>query len=175
MNYKPAIYFLLRYLALYLVLNTLYALYIDHYEEEDPLTLAITQQTAAFLRMLGEPVSAVPVAKSINVPLVCRGVTVIEVYEGCNSVNVIIVYLCFLIAFRGAWKALLKFAVAGIVIIYIMNVLRLAALYWIALYHPQQLYFFHKFFFTGILYAVVFVLWYCWIKTFSRWQAVRAS
>lgn len=174
MNYKPAIYFLLRYLALYLVLNTVYAFYIDHYQEEDPLTLAITQQTAAFLRLVGEPVSAVPVPGSINVPLVRKGVTVIEVYEGCNSVNVIIVYLCFLIAFRGAWRTLLKFAGAGILIIYVMNVLRLAALYGIAFYHPQQLYFFHKFFFTGILYAVVFVLWYYWIKNFGRWNTVKA-
>lgn len=174
MNYKPAIYFLLRYLALYLVLNTLYAFYIDHYEEEDPLTLAITRQTAAVLRVCGEPVSVVPRTGSINVPLVRNDVIVIEVYEGCNSVNVIIVYLCFLIAFRGAWKQLLKFAVGGIVIIYIMNVLRLAALYWIAFYYPQQLYFFHKFFFTGILYAVVFALWYWWIKNFTRWSSVRA-
>lgn len=174
MNYKPAIYFLIWYLTLYLVLNTLYAFYINHYEEEDPLTLTITRHTAAFLRLFGEPVSIEPVKGSINVPLVRNGVTVIEVYEGCNSVNVVIVYLCFLIAFRGAWKTLLKFAVAGIVLIYIMNVLRLAALYGIAFYYPQQLYFFHKFLFTAILYVVVFVLWYYWIKNFSRWNTVKA-
>jgi exosortase family protein XrtF len=173
--YRPAIFFILRYLGLYLVLNTLYAFYVDRYRPEaDPFTIMVSAHTATLLRILKEPAS-IQANANINVPLLRDGQTVVEVYEGCNGINVMIVYFCFLIAFRGPWRSLLLFFLLGIAILYVANLLRVAGLYGVALHYPDQLYFFHKFFFTGSLYGLVFLMWFFWVKTVKSWSLAQVS
>lgn len=171
-EYKPAILFLVKYFVLYLVLNTLYAFYIDHYApSSDPATIATSRQVAILLEWLGEPVHAIVEEGSSRVLLMREGTTIIRVYEGCNSLNVMIVYVAFLIAFRGPLKATLWYVGVGLAAIYVMNLLRVLALYGVALHYPDKLYFFHKFFFTGVIYMVVFILWFFWFRRVKKWRS----
>jgi exosortase family protein XrtF len=174
--YRPAIFFILRYLGLYLALNTVYAFYVDHYRPRaDPFTIMVSGHTVALLTLLKEPVSIQIPERDMNVPILRDEQGVVAVYEGCNGINVMIVYLCFLIAFRGPWRSLLKFSLLGICILYIINLLRVAGLYGVSLHYPDQMYFFHKFFFTGTLYGLVFVMWFFWIKTVKAWNLAQQS
>lgn len=170
-EYKPAIYFLLRYVALYLVLNTAYAYYVDHYSPDaDPVTRIVTEHTAGLLSVLDTGVSTHGEEGNANVPLTRNGETVMSVYEGCNSVNVMIVFVAFIIAFKGPFKLFLRYFFLGLLGVYVINLLRLMGLYGVALYLPGTFYFFHKFFFTGVIYAVVFILWYFWVTDIRRWK-----
>jgi exosortase family protein XrtF len=170
-QYKPALIFIIKYLVLYFFLNTIYAFYINAYSPAtDPLTISITRQVAALLRWAGEPVAVVLKENYAQVPIQRDGNNIVEVYEGCNSVNVMIVYFSFLIAFSGPWKALMKFSFLGFGVIYLMNLVRVSVLYLVSLHYPDKLYFFHKFFFTGIIYGVVFILWFIWMNSIKQWS-----
>ena len=175
-NYRPAVMFLVVYVGVYLVLNTLYALYIQYYAPNpDPMTIVVTEQVALVLQAFGEPVVFLVEEGSPHVPILRDGTGIVRVYEGCNGLNVMIVYLAFLAAFRGPWKSTVLFVIFGLITIYVMNLVRVAALYGVALYYPDKLYFFHKFFFTGLIYLVVFFLWFLWIRKVKQWRSAQTS
>jgi len=174
-QYKPALLFLAKYVVLYLVLNTAYAWFIQyHLPDADPVTETVTRHTARLLSLIENDLAVVSVEGSKYVPIQKSGITVVEVFEGCNSVNVMIVFIAFLFAFKGTWKLTVKFLTVGLIVIYLINLFRVAGLYAIALHFPESLYFFHKFFFTGVIYLVVFALWYVWIQK-VRGQSSEAS
>jgi exosortase family protein XrtF len=170
-EYKHALIFLAKYIALYVALNSLYAWYIESYKPDpDPLTIAVTKHTAALLSIFDESVSYWVVPERSNVPLLKGNEIVVEVFEGCNSVNVILVFVSFIIAFQGNFRLFIIFLAGGSAVIYLMNLFRVMALYWVALHFPEALYFFHKFLFTGAIYVVVFALWYYWTIKVKAWK-----
>ncbi len=170
-EYKHALFFLAKYIAMYLVLNTLYALYVEGYKPDaDPITIAVTKQGAFIMSIFDADINYHVVTSTPNVPITRKEQTVIEVFEGCNSVNVIIVFASFLIAFTGPVRNTAFFLIIGGLAIYFLNLMRVMALYWVALKFPQSLYFFHKFFFTGIIYLFVFWLWYVWVTKQKQWK-----
>ena len=103
-----------------------------------------------------------------SIPIYLNGERTVSVFEGCNSLNVIIVMLAFLVAYQGRAKYYLWFIPLSIVVIYIANLIRIDALVFVSVYLPDYMYFTHKYFFTAFIYAVVFLLWFWWVKLSSR-------
>lgn len=161
---KAILFFLLKFIGLYIVLNTAYGLWIEHYDPSpDPLTIMVTHHTAALVSITEDSISVGEATQTPHVPLQQGRVMIVRVFEGCNSMNVMIVFLSFIIAFTGTLKKSVIFTSIGIVLIYIFNLFRVGLLFFIAKYYPNNLYFFHKYLFTGLLYALVFFLWYLWV------------
>jgi exosortase family protein XrtF len=170
-QYREAIIFLVKYLGVYVILNTAYSFYVKHYlPAPDPATIAVTATVTGILNIADSTVAYIVPITSANVPVTRSGVTIVEVFEGCNSINVIIVYIAFLVAFKGPLKLFFKYMLVGVISIFAINLLRVLALYEVALYFPEKLYFFHKFFFTGIIYAFVFMLWFLWVNAIKKWN-----
>jgi exosortase family protein XrtF len=162
---KAILFFLLKFIGLYIVLNTIYGAWVGYYAPlPDPITKMVTHHTAALLSVTQSNVSVGEAINSPNVPLRQDNDTIVSVFEGCNSLNVMIVFISFIVAFTGTWKKTLVFSLIGIVLIYVFNLFRVGLLFYIAKYWPNNLYFFHKYLFTGLLYAMVFFLWYLWVK-----------
>lgn len=175
-EYNSVLKFLAKFLGLYVILNVAYGLMIEFYSPGyDPFTWLVTKQVVIVLALIEPTVTMMTIAGSASIKVLKDTKTVISVYEGCNGINVMIVYVSFLFSFTGPVKKTMKFLLAGIVIIYVMNLLRVILLYEVALYFPHNLYFFHKYFFTGIIYAVVFVLWYIWIKEVTNRESGTAA
>jgi exosortase family protein XrtF len=170
-QYRHALIFLAKYIVLYVLMNSIYAWYIESYRPNaDPVTIVVTKHSAFIISLFDNEVKAEEIRALANVPIMKGSETVIEVYEGCNSINVMIVFVAFIFAFHGHWKILLPFLTMGLAIIYLINLLRIIALYIVALEFPQALYFFHKFLFTGVIYLIVFGLWYWWTLKVKEWQ-----
>jgi exosortase family protein XrtF len=89
------------------------------------------------------------------------------VYEGCNGLNVMIIFVAFLVAFGPIGRTLAWFIPLGLFIIHLVNLARIGLLFWVSLYMPKYMYFTHKYFFTAILYVVVFVLWIWWVRRYA--------
>lgn len=91
-----------------------------------------------------------------------------RIIEGCNSVSVIILFLSFIIAFAGSAKNTILYGLFGVVLIYVVNVLRIIAL--TILYHrfPEYQDILHDLFFPAIIYGLTFMLWVTWVKFFSN-------
>ena len=166
---KVAILFLLVFVALYVSMNTIYGLFIEYYSPQaDPVTLNISKQVAWFLSWFDNTVNYTEVEGSRNILLSTNNRLVIRVFEGCNGINVMIVFVSFIIAFRGTLYQTIWFTLMGLVVIHVMNLGRVSLLYAVELYFPQYLYYIHKYLFTGFIYAVVFFIWYQWIKIVKR-------
>ncbi|MEI9919973.1 MAG: exosortase family protein XrtF [Bacteroidota bacterium] len=162
---KAILFFLLKFVALYVVLNTVYGLWVSSYAPlPDPITEIVTRQSVACISLTEKNVTIGSMTTSPNVPILKDGRVVVNVYEGCNSFNVMFVFLSFVIAYTGTLKKTVWFCAVGLTLIYIFNLFRVSLLYFIAEYYPNNLYFFHKYLFTGLLYGLVFMLWYFWVR-----------
>ena len=64
----------------------------------------------------------------MSMKVILNGKYIARVIEGCNSVSIIILFLAFIVAFKGSLKNTIIFGVVGAMIIYIVNILRIAFL-----------------------------------------------
>lgn len=167
-EFKPAFRFLAVFLGLYLGLNIVYGLWISSYETQpDPATRIITEQTSWWLNLFGEETQTQPNQAAPTVSIMKDSRVALSVFEGCNSINVMIVFVAFLFAFKGSWKNLAWFLPLGLVLIYLANIARVVLLYYVAEYWRQYFYYIHKYLFTAVIYMIVFILWWWWIEKVS--------
>ena len=172
-EFKPTILFLVKFAGIYLVANLLYGIYVTAYSPRpDPITSIASRQTAFALGVCGWPSTTKDDERKPTTQLIHEDRSVLAIYEGCNGINIMIIFVAFLVAFGPIGKPLLVFALAGIVIIHLMNIARIAVLFWVVLYLPDFVYFMHKYLFTAILFVIVFVLWIVWVKRFSHVKEV---
>lgn len=92
------------------------------------------------------------------------GKKLIGIYQACNGLELMILYAGFIIAFSGSWRQKLLFIVAGLIGLYIINVLRLVMLGYICIEHPAHFQFAHKYLFNLIVYAFTFLLWVWYVS-----------
>lgn len=165
---KPSFFFLARFLVFYLVCNFLYGWWITSYEPKpDPATVAVTNHSAFLLDLSGYDVKTILHQSKPAQRILHNERPVLSVFEGCNGINVWIIFTAFIIAFSKFSKKAIVFILAGTVVIYLANLGRIIFLFFISLSYPDAVYFFHKYFFTAGLYVVVFAMWYYWIKVYD--------
>lgn len=163
-EFKPALLFLGKFLALYFLGNIFYGVYIESFDNKpDNVTAMVTAQTSWLLNTTGYDTSCRDVEGAAKVALVDRGATVLNVFEGCNGVNVMIVFVAFLFAFGGPAGTMALFIPIGLLVIHLVNLLRISLLFYLARTDSAQFYYYHKYFFTATLYLIVFGLWALWV------------
>lgn len=164
-EFRPVIFFLARFLSVYFIGNILYGICVSSFEPRvDPVTHAVTQQVSVLLDVIGWENTIADDKSSPTTIVYYQLHPIIAVYEGCNGINVIIIFVAFLFAF-GPWvKEMVWFAILGIIIIHLSNLVRVSLLFFVSLHYPDFLYFVHKYLFTAIIYVIVFVLWIIWVR-----------
>jgi len=175
-EFKPTILFLAKFIAIYVVANLVYGFYVSAYwPGPDRITSEVSRQTSIALNLYGwethikdSTTKPVTVLSNTNQP-------VLHIYEGCNGVNVMIIFVAFLVAFGPMRRAMLWFIPVGLTVIHLFNLFRVGLLYWVALYRPDFMYLLHKYFFTAVLYIVVFLLWIVWVRKSSIVKQVRTA
>lgn len=167
-KYKPVIRFVVLFIGSYLILSFLYSLYLkgsaDSSYYPDFVTHLVAVQSAAILDFFGyEPIlREMPSAGGVYMTI--RGYSV-NIVEGCNAVSVIILFISFVLSFAQSIKKTLLFLLAGMVLIYTVNLFRIAILA-VALYkYPQYQDVLHGVIFPAIIYGMVFLLWIVWVRT----------
>jgi exosortase family protein XrtF len=93
---------------------------------------------------------------------------VARIIEGCNAISVIILFVSFIVSFSGKLKPTLLFIFGGSLLIYVLNVFRIAILCVLMFNYPNQKQFLHGVLFPLFIYGVVFILWLIWVNKFSR-------
>jgi exosortase family protein XrtF len=165
-----------KFIAFYLIGNFLYGIYVTTYEPApDPATHWVTNQTAVLLTSCGWPTNIGDHKAKATTNLNYEGKSILAVYEGCNGINVMIIFVGFLFAFGPITKTLLWFIPFGLLIIHLMNLVRIALLFWVSIYMKDYMYFMHKYFFTAILYVVVFILWVWWVRSYTVKRVAATS
>jgi exosortase family protein XrtF len=160
------------------VLTIGYKLYLDFSEGlkyyPDYVTNLVAKQSESLINAVGYDAKIVPHPDEPSMKLLVNSKFVARVVEGCNSISVIILFISFIIAFAGKFKATLIYALAGSVLIYVVNLIRIAILS-IGLYnYPWRRDILHTVIFPMIIYGMVFLLWMLWVNRFSKKQKQHA-
>ena len=171
-KYKSVIKFILTFLLTYAVLSIAYKLYLDYSTGTlyypDYFTNLVARQSETLFQVLGYNAEVVKHANEPSMKVLVEGKFVSRVIEGCNSISVIILFISFIIAFADKFKATVIYLLAGSVLIYVVNLIRIVVLS-VGLYHfPWRRNILHTVIFPLIIYGMVFLLWMIWVRRFAK-------
>ncbi len=171
-KYKPVLRFLIIFIGSYLVFATLYQLFLTYGGSSryypDYITHNVAKQSQALIAAFGYDMKVEPSTWEPAMNLTMNGKTLARVVEGCNAVSVMLLFVSFMLAFFGDLKKTLLFIFGGIILLYVMNVLRIALLT-IGIYeYPEYADLLHGTIFPAVIYGTVFLLWLGWINAYKR-------
>jgi exosortase family protein XrtF len=168
-KYKSALGFIIKFFMVYAALTYVYSLYLSNFDgEPDGVTRVVASQTEHIINWFGYTANVEEHASEPTMKLLVHGNYVGRIVEGCNSISVLILFITFVIAFTGNLKNTILFVLAGSVLVYLANLLRIVIL-GIGLYRfPDQEYLLHQIVFPTIIYGMVFLLWMFWVQKFSK-------
>ena len=171
--YKPFLLFLASFFLTYIILTVCYQQYLNSFEvnKVDGITRLVSENTEQLLLLFDEGSSIVESDLHPYIKLFFNQKYVARIVEGCNATSVIILFISFVIAFSGKLKTTLFFIFGGSLLIYVLNVMRIAALSALIFYFPKQEPFLHGVLFPLYIYGVVFILWLIWVRKFSRYAS----
>ncbi|GLB48554.1 exosortase family protein XrtF [Neptunitalea lumnitzerae] len=168
-KYGAALGFLLRFLGVYIVLTMAYTFYINQFTSTpDGITTLVANQSKWLLDAFGYPATMVKDAAEPFYKVMVGNHYTARIVEGCNSVSVLILFVTFIIAFKGSLKHTLLYGLAGIAFLYVVNVLRIVILT-IGVYElPTYTHTLHGLVFPAIIYGTMLVLWVFWVRRFAK-------
>ncbi|MFY8004181.1 MAG: exosortase/archaeosortase family protein [Chitinophagaceae bacterium] len=131
------------------------------------LTILITQKTAAVINWLNPSKIAAHVvindAEKAAYPV--RGSQyLIGIYDGCNGLELILMYAALIAFLPYPFKRQLVFICLGAFVLFWVNVFRCVALQWIYVNHQSLFETTHHYLFTLVFYAFIFLGWYLFVQ-----------
>jgi exosortase family protein XrtF len=176
MNWRenvPAIKFLGTFLGVYLIGNLLYGIYIElNYPLADQATHWVSDQSSWLINLLLTQNTKSILSSVSPVTLILEnGKSVLRIYEGCNGINVMIVFVAFVLSLGGFSKRGSLFILLGIIVIHLANLFRITMLFWVAKNYQSYFYYVHKYVFTAALYVIVLALWWAWVYRIMKANA----
>ncbi|WBL26105.1 exosortase family protein XrtF [Zunongwangia sp. HGR-M22] len=172
-KYSLVIRFVAVFLGSYFLLSVLYNSYLIFSESQttyfpDIITNLVSRQSAALIEFLGYAVKMEPHTKEPAMKVFVEGNFLVRVVEGCNSISVIILFISFILSFFAKMRTTILYILAGSVLIYTMNLIRIALLT-IGIYeYPEYASFLHEIVFPLIIYGTVILLWIVWVKVYAN-------
>ncbi|AOW09300.1 exosortase family protein XrtF [Flavobacterium gilvum] len=168
-QYRPFLLFLASFFGTYILLTFLYQVFLNGFGENevDAITRFVSGNTENVLSWFCKSVRFEEVNYEPSFVVYLFNQSVIRIVEGCNGISVIILFVSFVVAFSGSLKNTLLFIFGGSLIIYVLNVFRIAVLTGLLYRFPEYTHLLHGVLFPLIIYGVVFVLWVIWVNKFS--------
>lgn len=168
-KYGSALGFILRFVLVYVVLTMGYNWYLSFFgNTPDAITALVAEQNKWLLEVFGYQIGLVPDASETFYQVWLYGRYVARIVEGCNALSVIILFITFIIAFKGSAKHTLVFGLAGMVFLYVINLLRIVLLIMVAYHFPEYTDVMHSVVFPAIIYGGMFLLWVIWVRQFAK-------
>lgn len=172
---KKVVFFLLRFLSVFGGFSLLYAVWIKSYGlEADPFSWFVGYNLQGLLG--SENLRLYPIEGYAAIGLDYLGSNSVSLFEGCNGIAVFILFFAFVFAFKGRWSDLIWFVPLGIVVIHLFNLARLVALIMLAEQgHDALFHFMHKYLFSLVIYAGVFLMWVFWVRLALKRNKQKAN
>jgi exosortase family protein XrtF len=133
----------------------------------DSITELVAENTKQLLILFNEDADIVKNNSESFIRLIYNQQYVARIIEGCNAISIIILFISFVVSFSGRMRPTLFFVLGGSLIIYVLNVARIAVLCVLIYFFPKQQSLVHGVFFPLFIYGVVFILWVIWVNKFS--------
>ena len=132
-----------------------------------PVTNTVAKHTEKMAHFLGYTITTNQNTQELSLNININDKPVLRLIEGCNGVSVIILFIAFIIAFKGRLIDTIIFASVGSIIIYILNIFRIVMLTVAMLKFPAYQDFLHQIIFPLFIYGSIFVLWMIWVNKFA--------
>lgn len=167
-DFKPVLGILLRFIIIYVVLLLAYQFYLNRFQHEglDPFSRMIAAQVRDIQNYLGYSTRLYDDIKGEQVYFYVNGAYPTRMVEGCNAISVMILFVAFVFAFYKGKKTF-TFVLAGLVLLYVMNVLRITGLNIVVTEYKSYSKVSHDYIFPAVIYGTVVVFWLVWIKFFA--------
>lgn len=167
-DFRPVLGILLRFIIIYVVLLLAYQLYLNSFAGSglDSFSRVMAGQVMHIQNALDYPTQLYDDIKGEQVWFYVQKEYTSRMVEGCNAISVMILFVAFVFAFYKGVKTL-AFIFAGLVALYIMNLLRIVGLNIVVIDHKEYSKAAHDFIFPAVIYGTVVVLWLVWIKFFA--------
>ena len=167
-DFKPVLSILLRFIIIYMVLLLAYQFFLNSFQKEglDPFSRMIAEQVRHIQNFMSFPTQLYNDIKGEQVYFYVRNEYPTRMVEGCNAVSVMILFVAFVFAFYKGKKTFV-FVVLGLILLYIINVLRIVGLNIVVLDYKAYSKTTHDYIFPAVIYGTVVVLWLVWIKFFA--------
>lgn len=132
-----------------------------------PFTGAVTRVAAQVVRLFDRDVQAVGTTMASSR-------FVIDVKNGCNAVEVMIFFTAAVLAFPAPMRVRIAGLAAGLPLIQLLNLVRLASLFWIGTRHPSLFNLFHVALWQTVMILIGVTMFVVWSSSASRQTAGRA-
>jgi exosortase/archaeosortase family protein len=129
---------------------------------DNQLTDLVVQGTVMVLKPFFAEVTHVGPHVFIN------GVQSVNIAPQCNGLELIVLYLGFLVCYPATLSRGIIFAIGGTIVITVLNMIRCALLAWLYLIHAPIFDVAHHFLFKLIIYGVVFLGWMLYTKESNK-------
>lgn len=175
-KYKNITLFLVKFFGTYFLLFVIYASYLNASQKKvngfecSSITRQVANHTVSLLKGFKYNVSSIQHESEMSIKLLVGNQYVARVIEGCNSISIIILFIAFIVGFSGSKKNTILFAIVGSLIIYGINILRIAFLTMMLYKYPDQQMVLHNLVFPAIIYGTTFLLWVLWVQKFSHYK-----
>ena len=175
-KHKSIVIFLFKFFATYFLLFAIYSFYLNNSQQKKngfktaTITTKVASQTVWLLEAIGYHADYKQHKKELSVKLLIENQYTARVIEGCNSISLIILFISFIVAFAGSTKATILFSIIGSVLIYVINIVRIAFLTVMIYKYPTQQEFLHSIVFPVIIYGAILLLWIVWVNKFSKYK-----
>ena len=94
-----------------------------------------------------------------------NGIRSVNIAPQCNGLELMVLYVGFLLIMPATAKRMLAFSVTGVFLIVVLNVLRCALLAWLYLQNVEVADIAHHYIFKLAIYGVVFYCWMLYTRT----------
>jgi exosortase family protein XrtF len=169
---KPLLLFLAKALLLYVAWNVLYYEWIvPHTALEEKMTSGIAVSSAALLKVWGYVAEAKhyydPDGAYRHSEVLVNHQPGILIANPCNGLSLMVLFAGFIIAYPGNRKLKTGYILAGLMLVYSINLIRIQLLILNYLYSKQSFEFNHKYTYTIVVYVCILMLWLYWANRFG--------
>lgn len=170
-NQKHIILFIASAIGLYLTWYIIYDSWLKPDGRLDHcLTVNVAQTGTQLLRGLGYDAH---VEQRSKIFIGERSVVWID--HPCNGLELYALFAGFILIYPGSWKKKFLFIPAGMAVIYLFNIVRIAVLALNLIYSRRTFDFNHKYVYTFVVYLAIFGLWMLWVNRFSNTRKLAAA
>ena len=172
LEHKLFFKFLIKFLLFYTVFTFIYKQYLNQYNpllnEVDSISTLVAHNTKSLLLFFNQESELFAHEFEPSIKIFYKGKYVSRIIEGCNAISVIILFAAFVFAFSSSLKRTLLYIIFGSILIYMLNIIRIALLTYSLYFYPQYEEFLHGTIFPLFIYGIVFLLWVGWVLKLSE-------
>jgi len=137
----------------------------------DYFTHIVAKQSSTLIEWMGYASKIEDHKAEASQKLFVNNEYMVRIVEGCNAASIIILFISFIIAFAEKLKKTVLFLLFGGLLIYIVNLIRIAVLTIMYYEYPQYQELLHSLVFPAIIYGMVFLLWMLWVRMLPKDKA----